>query len=270
MIKKVYWLILIAIALAGGGMLGASIRYPWHTVSEREIGELSARLADKPRDVRWHEWYEERPKLDSPRKVLNDTGTGLVALAAVLAILRLFSGFPLPDARAPKWRWLFILTYLTALAAQVPSSFWYYGLRQSRFEYPTWGDSIIIGLAQTFRVCVVFAVVGCLLWWPFLAKVRFPAPLYAWPPDQKRFNLIVSLGIGAFTALCLTTIPSEVQNGNPGGVLIGIVLTYLFLSLRAGLVQRQAEKPKLESSEQHAGQVSSEAAPSASPDEPSA
>ncbi len=196
-------------------MLSASLRYPWHTVSEQEIGNLSVRLGDKPQDVRFREWYEERAKVDTPRKVLNDTGTGLLALAAILAVLRLLTGFPLQDSRSPKWRWLFIVAYLIALAVQVPSSFWYYGLRQSRFEYPTWGDSIIIGVFQTFMACAVFAVVGCLLWWPYLAKSRFPAALFAWPGNQNRFNVIVSLGFGAFTALCLIAVPSEVRDGNP-------------------------------------------------------
>jgi len=241
-------------------MLSASLRYPWHMVSEQEIGNLSARLGDQPRDVRFREWYEERAKLDTPRKMLNDTGTGLLALAATLAVLRFLTGFPLEDSRTPKWRWLFIIAYLSALAAQIPSSFWYYGLRQSRFEYPTWGDSIIIGVFQTFMSCVVLAVVGCLFWWPFLAKSRFPSTLFAWPGNQIRFNVIVSLGFGAFTVLCLAAVPSEVQDGNLGGILIALVLAYLFLSVRAGLVTRQAEKLKDRSSEPPAAPYSEPAA----------
>ena len=264
MTKKIYWGLLIAIALTGCGMLSASLRYPWHTVSEQEIGNLSARLRDKPRDVRFREWYEERAKLDTPRKVLNDSGTGLLALAATLAVLRLLTGFPLQDSRSPKWRWLFIASYLTALAVQVPSSFWYYGLRQSRFEYPTWGDSIIIGVFQTFMACAVLAVIGCLLWWPILAKSRVPARLFVWPENQIRFNVIVSLGFGTFTALCLIAVPSEVRDGNLGGILMAVVLAYLFLSVRAGLVTRQAEESKNSSSEPSPSPYSSPAAGSES------
>jgi len=249
MTKKIYWGLLLVLTLTGCCMLVVSVRRPWHTVSEQEIGNLSSRLADKPRDIRWREWHEERPKLDGPRKMLNDTGTGLLALAATLAVLRLLTGFPLQDSRSPKWRWLFIVVYLIALAVQVPSSFWYYGLRQSRFEYPTWGDSIIIGVAQTLMACVVLAIVGSLLWWPFLAKSRFPAALLAWPVNQVRFNLIASLGFGALTALCLIAVPSEVQDGNLGGILMALVLAYLFLSVRAGLVTRQANNLKDRTSE---------------------
>lgn len=244
-------------------MLSASLRYPWHTVSEQEIGNLSARLRDKPRDVRFREWYEERAKLDTPRKALNDAGAGLITLAATLAVLRLLTGFPLPDSRSPKWRWLFIAVYLTALAAQVPSSFWYYGLRQSRFEYPTWGDSIIIGVFQTFMASAIFAVVGCLFWWPFLARSRFPSELFVWPGNQIRFNVIVSLGFGAFTALSLIAVPFDIRDGNLGGILMAFVLAYLFLSVRAGLVTRQAEQSKNKSFEQSPPPYSSPATGSA-------
>lgn len=245
MTKTIYWSLLLAIALAGVSMLGWSLRYQWYTVSEREIGELSARLADKPREDRFREWHAERSKLETPRKMLNDTGTGLVALAAVLGLLRLLTGFPLRDSRTPKWRWLFIVIYLAALAIQVPGAFWYLGVRQSRFEYPTWGDSIIIGIAQTFMTCVVFAVIGCLLWWPFLAKSRFPAALFAWPTRQRRFNLIVTFFFGGFAVLSLYSTVSEVRDGNVGGIFMAVVLAYLLLSVRAGLVVRESGKQKV-------------------------
>ena len=250
--KKTYWYFLLGLFLLGLAMIGSSLRYPWYTASEQAIGELSTRLANAPRDVRFREWYQERAKLDTPRSMLNDTGTGLLTLASILAILRLSTGFPLRDARSPRKRWLFVLIYLTALAAQVPASFWYFGLRQSRFEYPVWGDSIIIGISQTFIACVAFAVIGSLLWWPFLAVCRFPAMLLAWPANQRRFNLIVSLGFGAFAALSLIAVPSEVRDGNIGGILMAVVLMYLFLSLRAGLAIRQAEKTLEKNSEQSA------------------
>jgi hypothetical protein len=112
MTKTSYWPLLLALFLAGLAMLGWSLRYPWYTVSENELWELSARLAGKPREDRFREWYTERAKLETPRKMLSDTGTGLIALAAVLGVLRLATGFPLRDSRTPRWRRLFIVVYL--------------------------------------------------------------------------------------------------------------------------------------------------------------
>ena len=85
MTKKIYWGLLLAIALTGGSMLSASLRYPWHTVSEQEIGNLSARLRDKPRDVRFREWYEERAKLVFAS---HDSSIRLGATASSLAFSR--------------------------------------------------------------------------------------------------------------------------------------------------------------------------------------
>jgi hypothetical protein len=36
--------------------------------------------------------------------------------------------------------------------------------------------------------------------------------------------------------------PSAVQDGSVGGVLLTVILAYLLLALRAGLVRRHAEK----------------------------
>jgi len=242
MTKTRYWLLLSALLVAGLALLGWSFRYPWYTVSEKELWELSDRLASKPREDRFREWFAETARLATPRKMLSDTGIGLIALAAVLGVLRLATGFPLRDSRTPRWRWLFLVVYLLVLAAQVPASFWYYEHRADRIEYPPWGDSIGIGIAGEVVACVVFAVVGCLLWLPFLALSRFPAELYAWPQGQRRFNIIVTIAFGGLAGLSLFSTVGEVRDGNVGGVLLALVLAYLFLSLRAGLVARQAEK----------------------------
>ena len=113
-------------------------------------------------------------------------------------------------------------------------------------------------------LCFPVRIIGCLLWWPFLAKSRFPARLFVWPENQIRFNVIVSLGFGTFTALCLIAVPSEVRDGNLGGILMALVLAYLFLSVRAGLVTRQAEESKNSSSEPSPSPYSSPAAGSES------
>lgn len=228
----------------GVGFYVWGYRYPWFNVPEDEVWDLSSRLEGKPHDQRFREWYLERKKLETPRKSIQDAGQGLVALSLILAILRISSGFPLEDAISPRWRWLFIATYLAALAVQFPASIFYYVQRQARHDYPTWGDSIVIGIAQSSLTAMFYAAVGCVLWLPFLAKVRFPAPLFAWPSNQTRFNMIVTIGCGLFTALCLWMTPYYVIDGNVGPIIMTVVLAYLFLSLRAGLVLGHAEQTK--------------------------
>lgn len=240
--KTIYWILVVLCLATGAGLYLWGYRYPWFNVPEEEVWALSSRLESNPRDQRFREWYIEREKLETPRKSIQDTGQGLVALSLIMAILRITAGFPLKDAKSPRWRWLFIVTYLAALVVQFPASIFYYGQRQARHDYPTWGDSIVIGIAQSALTAMFFAAVGCLLWWPFLAKARFPAPLYVWPSNQTRFNVIVSIGCGIFTALCLAMIPDNVLDGNVGPIIMTVVLAYLFMSLRAGLVLRNAER----------------------------
>ena len=156
--KRIYLIALLGCFVAGVGIYASSYRYSWYTVSEQELGQLSQRLADKPRDERWREWYSEKAKLETPRKDLHDLGVGLTALALTLAILYFVFGFPLQHSRTPRKKWMFIIVYLLALAAQVPASVYYLAHRQSRFEYPSWGDSIGIGLFQTVFGCVVSAI----------------------------------------------------------------------------------------------------------------
>lgn len=240
--KTIYWTLLILFLATGAGLYVWGLRYPWYSVPEDEVWSLSARLESKSRDQRFREWYKELNKLETPRKSLQDAGQGFICLSFVLGVLRLTSGFPLKDAKTPRWRWTFVAIYLATLAAQVPASIFYYGQRQARHDYPTWGDSIVIGIAQTAMLAIVFAAIGCLILWPFLAKSKFPTDLYAWPKNQTRFNLIVTIGFGLFTTLCLYSLPHDVMDGGIGAIIMAVVLTYLFLSLRAGLVTRNSEQ----------------------------
>lgn len=239
--KTIYWTSIILFLATGVGLYVWGLRYPWFSVPEDEVWNLSARLESKPRDQRFREWYTELEKLETPRKSMQDAGQGLICLSFMLGVLRLTSGFPLKDAKTPRWRWLFVAIYLAALAVQVPASIFYYGQRQARHDYPTWGDSIVIGIAQTAMTAIVFAVIGCLIFWPFLARSKFPSHLYAWPVNQMRFNLIVTIGFGLFASLCLYSIPRDVMDGSIGAIIMAVVLIYLFLSLRAGLVTRNSE-----------------------------
>ena len=134
-----------------------------------------------------------------------------------------------------------MVIYLAALAIQIPCSFLYFTQRQARHDYPSWGDSIGIPIAQSIINSIICAVVGSLLWWPFLAKARFPANLYEWPPNQRRFNIIVTIGCGLFMALSLSSIGYDVVDGNMGPIIGAVVMIYLLLSIRAGLVTRKTE-----------------------------
>jgi hypothetical protein len=234
---NIYRILLAVLLLAGGGLYAGSFRYDWYKVPQQELHNLAQRLADKPRDVRWREWYEGRKELETPRKALHDCGVGLVALAVTLAALHLLSGFPLKNCRTPKRKWSFIGIYLSAIALQVPASVYYLAQRQARGDYPWWGDSIGIGLFQTVFGCIAFGVVGSLLFLAILWKTVLPAQLYGWPKGHLAANTVISILCGLPTILCLCMLPDPVRDGSIGGVLMTTVLIYLFLSARAGMVE---------------------------------
>lgn len=228
--------------VAGFGLFAASLRYSWYTVSEQEISELSRRLADKPRDERWNAWYEETEKLETPRKSQHDLGIGLISLASVLDLLYIAFRFPLIQARTPKKKWTFILIYLLALASQIPAAVYYLGHRQSRYEYPTWGDSIGIGLSETLMTSVFFAIFGTLFFLVLLWKASFPTHLFVWSRSQPIASSIITLIFGLLGVACLISLPYSVMDGSIGGVIMSAVMLYLFMSIRAGMIQYQLLK----------------------------
>ncbi len=261
--KRIYLMALLLCFIAGVGIYASSFRYSWYTVSKQELGALSQRLYDKPRAERWREWYDQTEALETPRKTLHDLGVGVSALALALAVLHFSFGFPLKQSRTPKKKWTFIAVYLLALAAQVPASVYYLSHRQSRFEYPSWGDSIIIGLFQTVFGCVVFAVIGSLLFLALLWKATLPANLFVWSRSRPVASTIITVIFGTLAALCVTVIPDPVQDGSVGGVIMTTVMLYLFMSARAGMVEYQLIKTR--NSEPPDGEPTQESARSAAP-----
>lgn len=241
--KTIYRALLVLCFISGIGLYASSLRYAWYTVSEQDLGQLSQSLEDKPRDERFREWYRQRKQLETPRKALHDTGIGLMAFAVTLAVFHVMTGFPLKDARTPKRKWSFVGIYWSAIVLQVPAAVYYLSHRQSRFEYPAWGDSIGIGLAGTIFGCMLFGIIGTLLFLAILWKTRFPADLLAWPGGQRVFNGIITVLFAVPAALCLIIITEPIRDGSIGGVVMTLTLLYLFLSARAGLVNyRAAEK----------------------------
>lgn len=234
--KSVYRILLGVCLLVGLTLYGWSFRYPWYTVPEQELRSLAERLADKPRDIRWKEWYEGRKALETPRKALHDTGVGLAALAVTLAVFHFGAGFPLKGSRTPGKRWQFIGLYLLALALQVPASVYYLGHRQARHDYPCWGDSIGIGLFGTVFACVLFGIVGTLFFLAVLWKTRLPANLYIWSKEHSITGCVITALCVLSVAVCLVSIEAPVRDGSVGGVIMTVTLLYLFLSARAGLL----------------------------------
>lgn len=143
--------------LLGAVLWGIGASYPVYS-DARAPERLSQELQDKPRDVRFREWYSQLPTFETPHKRLTDLGRGFLAAGiaeiACLVITSLWSHFQ------GRWRYaLFCIGWLVLWGLKVPLSAWYYGVRQKRFDFPVWGDSTAIPvMSETFTWIIGAAV----------------------------------------------------------------------------------------------------------------
>jgi len=143
--------------------------------------KLSSQLESLPRDQRFKEWYARLPAYETVHKRLSDWGRGLAA-AGVEALLALIFWIGYHRQRWLRSLWAVLLVWITISLTSIPLCIWYFTLRQSRFDYPVWGDSIGIPVIQGAIVCVVGTIISVAL----LALLRLGHPLperitLAWP-----------------------------------------------------------------------------------------
>ena len=211
------WLILpFALLLAGANLIRQARTLPVYT-DPAAPEHLSAELASQPREVRFREWYARLETYETPHKKLDDLGHGLCAAGVgfLLAggVWSLYHRF-----RRLRTTWAVLLLWFVFWGLRIPLSIWYYYVRELRFDYPTWGDSIAI---PVFSECIAWGV-GGVLTTLVLARllVRHPLPdriRLVWPRSVRswcRAGLLVAW-IG-FLAVCI--IPG-VPDGDAGSVL---------------------------------------------------
>jgi hypothetical protein len=143
--------------LAGGGLIWRACQIPVYTDADAPA-RLSVELEKLPREQRFEEWYTQLAEYETAHKRIYDWGQGGAALgiggllgAAWLAARKKFSRARGQVALTVMW--------LLAWATQVPCVAWYYGVRQQRFDYPVWGDSIGIPMFSRIIMSIVSAIV---------------------------------------------------------------------------------------------------------------
>ena len=164
--KKALILLLIAallIFLDGMGKLSIGEELPVYT-DPHAPEVLSSSLEKLPREQRFAKWYHELRNYETAHKRLTDLGRGLIALALGISLGALFLYWL--QKVGEKRRWLLVSAYWVILwAVRFPLTIWYYSVRQERFDYPVWGDSIAIGVFQDYFmwVCGFALLTGLLL-----------------------------------------------------------------------------------------------------------
>jgi hypothetical protein len=240
--KLIYFTVLIIGIAVGVCLYSTSLRYSWYTVTDKDIAQFSRSLENKPRNVRWQEWYQGLRNLETPRKILRDAGVGIMTFTLMLVVLYFMSGFPLRQARTPKRKRYFMLLFLTALAVQMPCSIVYYMHRQIRFEYPVWGDSIGIGVFQTGFNCIIFGGIGVLLFISIMYISLFPANIYIWSKDHPVLSSLVTVFFVVPVLFFLYTIYYSIRTGDYGEIIMIVTLIYLLSSARAGIINYELKR----------------------------
>jgi len=147
-LMKIYVAVLAVMLATGFVLLAWSIRYPWNTVPDEEIYDrVAAKVSinDDDDDVspeQWKLWYQEREKLYSPRKRMNDGGLTLIAFAAILGRLFAATRFPLPGARTPLKKWKVFALFFGAIGSLFPLDCFFQSMALNRHAYHPSCDTV--------------------------------------------------------------------------------------------------------------------------------
>ena len=235
---KAYIAILISAFTLGVALIAASFCYDWYTVPRAELDNLSIEISKLPREERFAQWVVEIRKLETPRKKLVDVGSGLATLSAVLGLLFWVVKFPFANAKTPPQRWMFLVLFWVAMVVFIPLSFLCHQLRIERYEYPSWSDPFLIDFTNFFVPYLFSGIAYTLIFLPFLAFAKFPAPLWIWSSRHTCLSWLIAILLAVPAALLLLYLPFLVNLGAFSNVFYNVILAYLLLSLRAGIIQR--------------------------------
>jgi len=178
--------------------------------------ELSHKLEDLPRDERFSQWYQQLAQHETSHKRLTDLGRGLIALGLGVSIGALFLHW-LPKTNGKRVG-VWIAVFWTILwAVKFPLTMWYYSVRQSRFDYPVWGDSIAIGMFQDFIAWVFGFIAFSILLLVLMIRHRFPVSVALRSPTGG-WEWLRTIGLCLWILLLIACILPAIGDGDEGMV----------------------------------------------------
>lgn len=192
---------------------------------------LSHDLQDRPRDDRFQEWYSGLRSVETPHKILTDKGRGLMALA--LGVILAVSITSFYQRYSGLFRIAFVITaWLSLWALKIPFSAWYYWLRQKRFDYPSWGDSIAIPIMSDTVTWIVGAVISSLALFALMVRYQFGTTLRPIRPIGA-WAWIRAVLLGGWLLLILVCAASGIWDGDEGMVISCLGAIPLLLAVLA-------------------------------------
>ena len=179
--------------------------------------ELSHKLEDLPRNERFTQWYQQLAEVETSHKRQTDLGRGLVALGLGISIGALFLHW-LPKTNGKRVGIRIAVFWTILWGVKFPLTMWYYSVRQSRFDYPVWGDSIAIGVFQDCIAWVVGFIAFSILLAVLMRRYRFPVSVALRSPTGG-WGWLRTIGLWLWMAILTACILPAIGDGDEGMVL---------------------------------------------------
>lgn len=209
--------IVIVVALVVGALLyRAGQAYPLYTDAGAP-GRLSTELQELPREERFRKWYQELAKYETPHKRLTDAGRGVAALGVGIFVGTSFL-LILPKLAVRRVKWWVALYWTFLWGIRLPLTMRFYSIRQARWDYPSWGDSIIIGVFSDGFAWIVGCITTLILLGWLVKGRRFPVHVSVVKPLGRGGWLRVIL-ISLWLLILLSCVVPAIQEGDEGAVI---------------------------------------------------
>ena len=186
-------------------------------------------LSQSEMNARFDQWFLQLRTYETPYKRLSDLGRGLCAagLGLLLATYVWVAYHKFSWMRTT--RAIFLL-WLALWAMRIPLSVWYYVIRALRFDYPSWGDSIGIGIFTDWLSWVIGAAVSSLILASLLWGRKLPEKITFAKP-RSTYDWLRTLFFAAWMAILVEGIAFGIPAGDEGAVLTPIVAPIILLAV---------------------------------------
>jgi hypothetical protein len=225
------------LVLLGGALVLYATRFPTYT-DPNAPSRLSLELESLPQDTAFAEWHRRLATYETPRKRLSDlgrgvaaAGAGLLCAAALWAIYHRFGWLRTTRGMLAVWVGLWLM--------RLPLIVWYYGLRMHRFDFPTWGDAIIISIFEEWCYVIVGAVVASGVLAALLFRRRLPDRIRLAAP-RSTVDWVRAVVVGVWLVALAELVRVGVPDGDEGMVFACIAASVPVLAFGSAVPRLRA------------------------------